>query len=41
MNRRTFLRGAGTAPLFIEPSLVRGSQRNSAVRLAIYGCGGR
>lgn len=41
MHRRTFLRGAGAAPLFIKPALVRGSQRNSAVRLALYGCGGR
>ncbi|NWF82707.1 MAG: hypothetical protein HXY18_02630 [Bryobacteraceae bacterium] len=41
MNRRTLLRGPGTAPLFIKPALVRSSQRNSAVRLALYGCGGR
>jgi predicted dehydrogenase len=27
--------------MFVRPELVRGSQRNSAVRLALYGCGGR
>jgi len=42
MERRTFL-GAATAASFtiVKPELVRGSQRNSAVRLALYGCGGR
>jgi len=41
MERRDFLRAAATAPMLVKPELVRGSQRNSAVRLALYGCGGR
>lgn len=41
MQRRTFLRGAAAAPMLIKPELIRGTQRNSAVRLALYGCGGR
>lgn len=39
MQRRSLLFAA--APMFVRPELVRGSQRNSAVRLALYGCGGR
>ncbi len=42
MNRRTFA-GAAGAPAFLamKPELVRGTKRNSAVRLALFGCGGR
>lgn len=39
-DRRTFLSGAA-AFLVIKPELVRGSQRNSAVRIGLLGCGGR
>src|SRR5512139_1521736 len=41
MERRDCLRAAIAAPMLIKPGLVRGTQRNSAVRLALYGCGGR
>ncbi len=40
LNRRTFL-GAAGAFMILKPELVRGSQRNSAVRMALFGCGGR
>jgi predicted dehydrogenase len=40
INRRDFL-GAAGAFLILKPELVRGSQRNSAVRMALFGCGGR
>ncbi len=40
VDRRSFMAGAG-AFLVIKPELVRGSQRNSAVRMALLGCGGR
>lgn len=39
LSRRALL--AAAAPLILKPELVRGSQRNSAVRLALFGCGGR
>lgn len=38
--RRTVL-GAAAAFSIIRPELIRGSQRNSAVRMALLGCGGR
>jgi myo-inositol 2-dehydrogenase/D-chiro-inositol 1-dehydrogenase len=42
IQRRQFLGvAAGATFSIIKPELVRGSQRNSAVRLALYGCGGR
>lgn len=42
MERRAFLGAAGAAAFtIVKPELVRGTQRNSAVRLALYGCGGR
>ena len=40
LDRRAFLAGAG-AFLVIKPERVRGSQRNSAVRMGLLGCGGR
>lgn len=42
MQRRGFI-GAAAAGAFtiVRPELVRGTQRNSAVRLALFGCGGR
>ena len=40
IDRRSFL-GAAGAFLIIKPELVRGTQRNSAVRMALLGCGGR
>ena len=40
LDRRAFVAGAG-AFMVIKPELVRGSQRNSAVRIALIGCGGR
>jgi predicted dehydrogenase len=40
LGRRAFVVGAGSF-LIIKPELVRGSQRNSAVRMALLGCGGR
>jgi len=39
LSRRALL--AAATPLILKPELVRGSQRNSAVRLALFGCGGR
>lgn len=41
MDRRAFLGAAGAAFSIMKPELVRGTQRNSAVRLALFGCGGR
>jgi predicted dehydrogenase len=41
IGRRAFLGGAAAAPLIVRPEVAFGSQRNSAVRLAIVGCGGR
>ncbi|MCX7603063.1 MAG: Gfo/Idh/MocA family oxidoreductase [Bryobacteraceae bacterium] len=42
MQRRSFVGAAGAAAFSIlRPELVRGTQRNSAVRLALFGCGGR
>ncbi len=42
MERRAFLGAAGAAAFtIVKPELVRGTQRNSAVRLALFGCGGR
>ncbi|MGO9242791.1 MAG: Gfo/Idh/MocA family protein [Bryobacteraceae bacterium] len=38
-SRRAFLGTAGL--LALKPELVRGSQRNSAPRMALFGCGGR
>jgi len=38
-SRRAFLATAGV--LALKPELVRGSQRNSAPRMALFGCGGR
>jgi predicted dehydrogenase len=40
LDRRAFMAGAG-AFLAIKPERVRGSQRNSAVRMGLLGCGGR
>jgi myo-inositol 2-dehydrogenase / D-chiro-inositol 1-dehydrogenase len=40
VSRRTLL-GAASAFSIIRPELVRGSQRNSSVRMALLGCGGR
>ncbi|MDX2154170.1 MAG: Gfo/Idh/MocA family oxidoreductase [Bryobacteraceae bacterium] len=40
VDRRAFV-GAAAGLLILRPELVRGSQRNSAVRMALYGCGGR
>jgi predicted dehydrogenase len=40
MDRREFL-GAAAGLLIVKPELVRGSQRNSVVRMALFGCGGR
>jgi predicted dehydrogenase len=40
LDRRAFVAGAG-AFLVIKPERVRGSQRNSAVRMGLLGCGGR
>lgn len=42
MDRRAFLGASGAAAFtIVKPELVRGTQRNSAVRLALFGCGGR
>lgn len=41
MDRRKFVGAAGAAFTVMKPELVRGTQRNSAVRLALFGCGGR
>jgi predicted dehydrogenase len=38
MNRRTVLQ---SAPLFLRPDLVFGSQANSTIELGLIGCGGR
>jgi predicted dehydrogenase len=38
-SRRAFLGTAGL--LILKPDLVRGSQSNSTVRMALFGCGGR
>lgn len=39
-SRRAFL-GAGVGLLILKPDIVRGYQRNSAVRMGLVGCGGR
>jgi predicted dehydrogenase len=39
-KRRNFL-GAAAGIMILKPALVRGTQRNSAVRMALFGCGGR
>jgi myo-inositol 2-dehydrogenase / D-chiro-inositol 1-dehydrogenase len=43
VTRRSFLAAAAAATTFtiVKPQQVRGSQANSAVRLALLGCGGR
>jgi predicted dehydrogenase len=43
LNRRKFLKSAATTAgvMFIKPSLVRGTDTNSAVRVGLLGCGGR
>lgn len=41
MDRRKFVGAAGAAFTVMKPELVRSTQRNSAVRLALFGCGGR
>src|SRR5215472_9622244 len=43
VDRRKFIGvTAGTAgAMLVQPSLVRGSQANSAVRVGLLGCGGR
>lgn len=42
MERRSFLGAAGAAAFtIVKPELVRGTQRNSAVRIGLFGCGGR
>ena len=38
-SRRAFLGTAGL--LILKPDLVRGSQNNSTIRMALFGCGGR
>ncbi|MCU1241951.1 MAG: putative oxidoreductase [Candidatus Acidoferrum typicum] len=42
-DRRKFLKSAATTAgvMFIKPSLVRGTEANSAVRVGLLGCGGR
>jgi predicted dehydrogenase len=42
INRRTFLAGAAATTLtVIKPELVRGSDRNSKIKIGMIGCGGR
>ena len=43
LNRRKFLKSAATTAgvMLIKPSLVRGTDTNSAVRVGLLGCGGR
>jgi predicted dehydrogenase len=42
MGRRTFLAGAAATTFTVmKPSLVRGSEANSALELGLIGCGGR
>jgi len=43
MDRRKFIGAAAASAgiLFINPSLVRGTAANSAVRVGLLGCGGR
>ncbi|MCC7498274.1 MAG: Gfo/Idh/MocA family oxidoreductase [Bryobacterales bacterium] len=42
IDRRRFLEAAAAANiLLVKPDILRGSARNSAVRLALLGCGGR
>ena len=41
MNRREFFGAAASGIMIMNPELVRGSARNSAVRMALFGCGGR
>src|ERR1700675_310057 len=42
-DRRKFLKSAATTAgvMFIDPSLVRGTAANSAIRVGLLGCGGR
>src|SRR6202790_1850446 len=42
-DRRKFLKSAATTAgvMFIKPSVVRGTEANSAVRVGLLGCGGR
>jgi predicted dehydrogenase len=42
-ERRTFLKAAGAVGVFtiLKPSLIRGSEANSAVRVGLLGCGRR
>ncbi len=41
MNRRDFFGAAAGGLLILKPELVRGTARNSAIRVALFGCGGR
>src|SRR5215510_11277540 len=43
MDRRSFIGSAAAAAGFmaVSPSIVRGTQANSAVRVGLLGCGGR
>ncbi|MFM8218432.1 MAG: twin-arginine translocation signal domain-containing protein, partial [Planctomycetaceae bacterium] len=43
LTRRTFLQGAATAAggLFAAPAIVRGTNLNEKLNIAIVGCGGR
>jgi predicted dehydrogenase len=44
ISRRDFIAGAGAAALsfsILSPELVRGTQRNSKIKLGLVGCGGR
>jgi predicted dehydrogenase len=44
INRRRFIAGAGAAAFsfaIVKPQLVRGTEANSKVKLAMLGCGGR
>jgi predicted dehydrogenase len=41
VNRREFIGAAAAGITIVKPELVRGQQRNSAVRMALFGCGGR
>jgi predicted dehydrogenase len=43
LDRRKFLKSAATTAgvMLIKPSLVRGTEANSAVRVGLLGCGGR
>ena len=41
IGRRAFLGAAAAGAMIVKPGVARGSAANSAVRLALYGCGGR